>query len=153
MPATHPISVLSTRLAERQVLAPDPYLHREQGRIYNPLTDRSLEPADASWEPLVRLLDDSASIADLGARAREDLAAAGWLIDARDDPSRRHRLMYVSLEAHTVCNQKCYFCPVAYAPRKSYFMPTEFFERIVGELTGYRDTLEGVILSEPETFS
>ncbi len=54
--------------------------------------------------------------------------------------------MYVSLEAHTLCNQKCYFCPVAYAPRKSYFMPTEMFERIVGELTSYRDTLEGVIL-------
>ncbi len=145
-PATHPISVLSTRLAERRILAPDPYLHREPGRIYSPLTDRTLEPGDDGWEPLVRLLDDSASIADLEARVREALVAAGWLIDVREDPSHRHRLMYVSLEAHTVCNQKCYFCPVADAPRKSYFMPTELFERIVGELTAYRDSLEGVVL-------
>ncbi len=144
--ATHPVSALSAGLAQRRVLVPDPYLHRDPERIYNPLTDRALAPGEEGWEPLARLLEGSTSVTDLGARERENLAAAGWLIDAGEDPSHRHRLMYVSLEAHTVCNQKCYFCPVADAPRKSYFMPTELFERIVGELTAYRDTLEGVVL-------
>ena len=62
------------------------------------------------------------------------LSAAGWLLPADEDPSARFLLKYVSLEAHTVCNQSCYFCPVSVAPRESYFMPTELYERIVGEL-------------------
>ena len=52
----------------------------------------------------------------------------------------------MSLEAHTVCNQSCYFCPVSIAPRETYFMPTELYERIVGELAAYRDTIEAVFM-------
>ena len=45
-----------------------------------------------------------------------------------------------------MCNQSCYFCPVSIAPREDYFMPTELYERIVGELAAYRDTIEAVFM-------
>jgi MoaA/NifB/PqqE/SkfB family radical SAM enzyme len=70
----------------------------------------------------------------------------GWLLRGDTEPGREFRLKYVSLEAHTVCNQSCYFCPVSIAPREDYFMPTELYERIVGELAAYRDTIEAVFM-------
>jgi MoaA/NifB/PqqE/SkfB family radical SAM enzyme len=77
---------------------------------------------------------------------RRRLAAEGWLVPVEDDTSARFLLKYVSLEAHTVCNQSCYFCPVSIAPREDYFMPTELYKRIVGELAAWRDTIEAVFM-------
>jgi hypothetical protein len=45
-----------------------------------------------------------------------------------------------------VCNQGCYFCPVAYDPREAYFMPTEQYEEIVDQLAAHRDTIEAVFM-------
>ena len=74
------------------------------------------------------------------------LAADGWLIENGPLLASRFRLKYVSLESHTACNQSCYFCPVSIAPREDYFMPTELYQRIVGELQAYRDTIEAVFM-------
>lgn len=68
----------------------------------------------------------------------------GWLIGPTEDPSNRFLLKYVSLEAHTVCNQS--YSPVSIAPREHHFMPTEMYERIVGELSAYRSTIEAVFM-------
>src|SRR6478672_8393714 len=119
------------------MLRPNPFLHVDADRIYNPLTDRVLVAGDADFAALRAILDGTLSD---GAQ----LEADGWLV--RDDVSRRHRLKIVSLETMTACNQKCYFCPVSIAPREDYDMPVELFERIVGELLPYRDTLESVFL-------
>src|SRR4029453_4192482 len=63
-------------------------------------------------------------------------------------------LRYVSLEAHTDCNQACYFCPVSISPRPSQAMPADLYERIVAQLGEYRQTIETVFMisyNEPTT--
>jgi hypothetical protein len=114
----------------------NPFLHIDAERIYNPLTDRALVIGDPEFAALRQVID--------GGAAGESLAAAGWLV--RGDVSTSYRLKIVSLETMTACNQKCYFCPVSIAPREDYDMPVALFERIVGELTAFRDTLESVFL-------
>jgi MoaA/NifB/PqqE/SkfB family radical SAM enzyme len=114
----------------------NPFLHIDADRIYDPLTDRSLVPGESEYEALRRALN--------GGAIDESLEQGGWLV--RGDVSRAHRLKIVSLETMIACNQKCYFCPVSIAPREDFDMPVALFERIVGELTAYRDTLESVFL-------
>ncbi len=124
----------------------EPFLHVDRGRVYNPLTDRELKTGEAGDGELRRLLR-GASPEGLSGETRRRLAADGWLIPAHGpDPAARFRLKYVSLEAHTVCNQACYFCPVSSRPRPAYFMPTELYDDIVGQLAAHRETIEAVFL-------
>lgn len=124
----------------------NPFLHVDPDRIYDPLTDASLAPGAEGYGRLRDLLSGALAVEDLAAGERAGLALAGWLLPGDADPARRFLLKYVSLEAHTVCNQACYFCPVSIAPRDDYFMPTELYERIVGELAAYSDTIEAVFM-------
>ncbi len=128
--------------ASRDLTVVNPYLHIEDERIYNPLTDRTLTVADALHSPLRAML----SGALLDPTLHDQLRSDGWTVAAEDDLSASFYLKIVSLETHTVCNQKCYFCPVSVAPRDDYYMPTELFERVVNELTAYKSTLEAVFL-------
>jgi Radical SAM superfamily. len=114
----------------------NPFLHVDAERIYNPLTDRAVVVGDPEYDSIRQALN--------GGTADESLERGGWLV--RGDVSRSSRLKIVSLETTIACNQKCYFCPVSIAPREDYDMPVELFERIVGEMTAYRDTLESVFL-------
>lgn len=116
----------------------NPYLHREESRIYNPLTDRSLLPGESAFASF-RAFED-AGVAD------EALVRDGWVVPADADLSRGFHLKIVSLETVTTCNQKCYFCPVSVAPRQDEEMPTGTFERIAGELTDFRGSIDGVFL-------
>jgi hypothetical protein len=119
-----------------------PFLHFGPDRIYNPLNDEMLTLGQPAYEALCRIgagLDADPAL--LGG-----LLAGDWVTAPGADLSRRFHLKYVSLEAHTVCNQACYFCPVSVAPREDYFMPTELYERIVGELAAWRDTIEAVFM-------
>jgi wyosine [tRNA(Phe)-imidazoG37] synthetase (radical SAM superfamily) len=124
----------------------NPFLHVGGDRVYNPLADRTLLDGEPGAAELRGLLAGALAIEGLPAAARARLAAEGWLLPGDAEPARQFRLKYVSLEAHTVCNQSCYFCPVSIAPREDYFMPTELYERIVGDLAAYRDTIEGVFM-------
>jgi sulfatase maturation enzyme AslB (radical SAM superfamily) len=127
-------------------LTANPFLHVEADRVYNPLTDAGLSSADPASAPLRGLLAGATSAAELEPELRGRLAREGWLVPAEEDVSRRYHLKYVSLEAHTLCNQGCYFCPVAYDPREAYFMPTERYEEIVRQLAAHRGTLEAVFM-------
>jgi len=127
-------------------LAVQPLLHVDEDRIYNPVSDRGLEPGDPDFALLSRLAAGEIVASDLAAPDRERLLAGAWLLPPEVDPGRQYLLKYVSLEAHTVCNQACYFCPVSVDPRQDYFMPTETYERIVGELAAWRDTIEAVFM-------
>ena len=124
----------------------NPFLHVGDDRVYNPLTDRTLLRGEPGYEPLRGLLSGTLALDRLTADDRGRLATEGLLMPGDAEPGRAFRLKYVSLEAHTVCNQSCYFCPVSIAPREDYFMPTELYERIVGELAAYRDTIEAVFM-------
>ncbi len=116
----------------------NPFLHIEDDRIYDPLTDRALVPGDPAYARLREYLRDGSS--------DEALEREGWIVREDADLSRRHRLKIVSLELMTSCNQKCYFCPVSIAPREDAVMPEELFLRIVKELTNFRPVLESVFL-------
>jgi hypothetical protein len=125
------------------LLVPSPFLHEEEARIYSPLTDRALEPGDDLWEAFHRVRDGGPEVGrEAIARLREGL----WIVPAGEDLSHRFHLKVVSLEAHSVCNQACYFCPVSVDPRKPYFMPTALYERIVAELSAFRETIDGVCM-------
>ena len=127
------------------MLRPNPFLHIDADRVYDPLTDRSLVPGQAGYDQFRRF--QSTGVSD------GELETEGWLVEERADLSRAHRLKIVSLETTISCNQKCYFCPVSIAPREDYAMPDELFHRIVDELTTY-PTLEAVFLqsyNEPTT--
>ena len=89
---------------------PDPYLHVSRNLCFNPHTDRVLKAGDPGYDLLRSLLGDPERRAGAGSEL-EVLADEGWLIGPDTDPDRLYRLKYISLEAHTVCNQKCYFCP------------------------------------------
>jgi hypothetical protein len=127
----------------------DPFLHVTPERIDNPLTGRTLTPADPAFATLLDLAQGHAQAADPA--VLDHLEADGWLIRrAATDPAdlaRRFRLRIVSIETHTVCNQACYFCPVSIDPRDAAAMADTLFPRIVDQLTAWRDTIEAVFLS------
>ena len=121
-------------------------LHIGRDRVYNPLTDRLLVEGASGYAELRSVLAGEAEVLDLPAAVTAQLTAEGWLVAADVDLSTRYHLKYVSLEAHTVCNQACYFCPVSIAPREPYFMPTELYRSIVAQLAAWRDTIEAVFM-------
>ncbi len=127
-------------------LVPSPFLHVEKARIYNPLTGETLVPGQPAWEVVLALAEGRRSTSTLADEVRESLTEGLWVFEQDHDPSSRFRLKYVSLEAHTVCNQACYFCPVSVNPRPAYFMPTELYERILSELAAFSSTIEAVFM-------
>lgn len=124
----------------------NPFLHVGEDRLYNPLTDKMLMREEPGYAGLRSALSGEMAVEQIPAEERRMLGAGSWLVPGGSEPERSFHLKYVSLEAHTVCNQSCYFCPVSIAPRESYFMPTETYERIVGELSDYRSTIEAVFM-------
>ncbi|HEV8238779.1 MAG TPA: radical SAM/SPASM domain-containing protein [Thermoanaerobaculia bacterium] len=141
---------VSLESPSRTALAPSAFvagsfLHVGRDRVYNPLSDRMLREGDAGYAELREVLAGAAAEA-LPAVTLAGLLADGWLQEAAEDASRRFRLKYVSLEAHTVCNQACYFCPVSVAPREAHFMPMELYRGILGQLGAWRDTIEAVFM-------
>ncbi len=143
--STATLPIVSPRATAAITWQPSPYIHIGPDRVYNPHTDRTLIEGEPGYGVLRHLLATSArglSLAD----ELQPLAEAGWLVDSATDLSRRYRLKYVSLEAHTVCNQSCYFCPVSVDPREKHFMPTETYERIVGEVAALGEPIEAVFM-------
>ncbi len=128
------------------LLALHPFAHIDAERIYHPLTGVALTPGAPGFAEISRLASGLSMVDDLSPEVRARLLAERWLLAEGEDPGQEFRLRIVSLEAHTVCNQSCYFCPVSIAPRDDYFMPTELYERIVRELAGFRDTIEAVFM-------
>lgn len=133
-------------LSSSSRLRVNPYLHIDEEKIYNPFTHQTLAPSDALWAPLRGVVAGETRGASLARGVRESLKKGLWLVTEREDLSRSFHLRYVSLEAHSVCNQACYFCPVSMDPRKATYMPTELYERIVSELREFSDTIDGVAM-------
>ncbi|MEM7480774.1 MAG: radical SAM protein [Acidobacteriota bacterium] len=134
------------RTAPVRPLIRNPYLHIGPEKVYNPLTDRLLEAGMPAFDALWSILRGERTAADLKLEERLALSSGGWLIAEGEDLSKRFLLKYVSLEAHTVCNQSCYFCPVSVDPREAHFMPTELYQRILGELSAFKETIEAVFM-------
>lgn len=124
--------------AEMSDLEINPYLHLDEGRAYNPLTDQTIAAGQAMYSSMLRFFETGS--------ATKELEDEGWVVHRGQDLSHSYRLKLVSLETATACNQKCYFCPVSIAPREDQMMTEAMFASIVEQLTSFRDTLEGVFL-------
>ncbi|MCB1058189.1 MAG: radical SAM protein [Acidobacteria bacterium] len=124
----------------------NPFLHVGEDRLYNPLTDLTLVVDAPHYASLRALQDAEKGLEELPSEVTDALARDGWLVPADEDVSQRYRLKYVSLEAHTVCNQACYFCPVSLDPREDHFMPTETYERIIGQIAELGEPIEAVFM-------
>ena len=123
----------------------DPFLHYEEGAVHSPTTDVTLNEGGSGYSELLALSEGRLTVEALNEKTRGDLAKQGFLSRGDDHQlSKRFYLKYVSLEAHTVCNQACYFCPVSLHPRDAHFMSDAFYEDILKQLEPYRDTIDGV---------
>ena len=131
-------------LPAADLLVAEPFLHYGPERIYNNLTDLFLDSGEPGFQALGDLRSGRLRPAEMPAGLRAELFAAGWLIETAPDLGARFRLKYVSLEASTVCNQGCYFCPVSVARREDHFMSMEMYENIAAQLAEHRSTIEGV---------
>ncbi len=126
--------------------APDPYLHVGDDRIYHPLTDRTMREGEAGYAELRALIAGTLGLAAVAEETLARLRQGEWLTAPDAELDSRFLLKYVSLEAHTVCTQSCYFCPVSLKPRPSYFMPTALYEDILRQLAAWRTTIEAVCM-------
>lgn len=123
----------------------NPFLHLYTHAAINPHTGRGMG-ADHPWYPVLeRIILGGEVVTDLD-EVTLGLAGDDWLIPEHTDLSHHYRLRWVSLEAHTVCNQRCYFCPVSVAPRTAEYMPTELYERIVREVAELDEPIEAVTM-------
>jgi Radical SAM superfamily/Iron-sulfur cluster-binding domain len=122
----------------------EPFLHYGPERIYNTLTEAMLARDEPGFRELNELRRGLLHPADLPAKLRAELFDAGWLVESAADLAGRFRLKYVSLEASTVCNQACYFCPVSVDRRDNHSMTMELYEEILAQLAAHRATIEGV---------
>jgi MoaA/NifB/PqqE/SkfB family radical SAM enzyme len=126
----------------------EPYLNLHWDRIYNPLTNRTILPNDLGYGELRAMASGKRSVDSLSPDLKHLLESEGWIIPhiSNEELSKRFYLKFVSIEANTVCNQECYFCPVSINPREEYFMPIEFYEDILRQLSVYRNTVELVFM-------
>ena len=123
-----------------------PCLHTTVRGLYNPLTHRELVPGGRGFDELMALVQEATRVDSVEDSLRRQLVDDEWLVPEETDIWHRFYLRVVALETHTVCNQACSFCPVAYAPRDPHYMPDELFERIADQLAEYRATLEAIFL-------
>lgn len=135
----------STATSTATVWRIDPYLHIGPDRLYNPHTDLTLQQGEPGYARLRQLVESGAPVGTPEGELKT-LADAGWLVPPGVNADLMFRIKFVSLEAHTVCNQACYFCPVSVAPREPYFMPMETYERIVGEVAALNEPVEAVFM-------
>jgi len=138
------IEQTETRVPAADRLVVEPFLHFGPDRIYNTLTDLFLASGDPGFRELHELREGRLRSGDLPPGLLAELFARGWIIETAANLGGRFRLKYVSLEASTVCNQACYFCPVSVDRREDHFMSMEFYEEIVAQLAAHRSTIEGV---------
>lgn len=132
------------RVPATELLVVEPFLHFGPDRIYNTLTDQFISRDEPGFRELHELRGGRLSPSGLAVNLRAELFAGGWFVESAPDLAGRFRLKYVSLEASTVCNQACYFCPVSVDRREDHFMSMDFYEEIVAQLAAHRATLEGV---------
>lgn len=125
----------------------NPYLHFEMEGFYNPHTDSRLANDHPSHDRLMRLATSGEVLPELRDDEDRGLAEQGWLVAMGDDIHRRYLIKYVSIEALSVCNHGCYYCPVSVAPKKVEKMPTALFERVMGEIAALDHPVEGVSMN------
>lgn len=131
----------------RASLIVEPFLQLHGGIFYNPMRGERLKLSDPLATPLRLLMEGVREVDQLDEVQKRLLLEAGWLIeDGGEDLARRFRLKIATIEASSVCNQACYFCPVSTDRRAAESMSLEFYERVVEQVAQFRETLDGVFM-------
>jgi len=134
------------QMIEQGTLACQPFLHLERKHIYNPLTDRTLNTKMPGYTEIRNLAHGQIALQDIDSALALQLKDQGWLCDPSQDQSQLYHLQFAEVEANTLCNQSCKFCPVSQQPRDRYSMTLDFFENIIQQLAVHRNTLKLVSL-------
>ncbi len=127
-------------------LVANPFIHLGPDRFYHPLTDVTMLEGERGFFELQQVLAGVLDPESIEPTVRELLVEDEWLVSREIDVSKQFLLKYVALEAHTVCNQSCYFCPVSLDPREDHFMPMEQYIDILDQLKAWRETIEAVFM-------
>lgn len=136
---------ISGPLPKKLVL--EPFLQPRGKGFYNPITGAEVQPGDPEETHLRRLWKRVWKVDQIPDSLRRELFDDGWLVeDVGAALAKRFRLRVATLEASTVCNQACYFCPVSTDRRSPETMSMDFYEQIVRNLADFKDTLEGVFM-------
>lgn len=123
----------------------NPFLHSTEQGCYNPLTNRDIRKGTDLYKALSSgdfLRDEVQQGAVF-----ESLIDQQFIVPVDADLSQEYLLKYVSIETHTICNQKCYFCPVSVHTRDRHVMDFDQFERIAAQLTQPHSAFSGVFLN------
>ena len=125
----------------------EPFVQENGEDFYNPMRGETMKSVDPLSTPLRLLKEGLRGVDQLADNQRQSLLRAGWLIeDSGEDLARRFRLKIATVEASSVCNQACYFCPVSTNRRDAESMSLEFYERVVEQVAQFRETLDGVFM-------
>ena len=122
----------------------EPFLHFENDRIYNPITDKTIQQQHPHYESIIncRRLGVDHINNDLIIQLLDN----DWIVKDKGNLLSRFLLKVVSLEGNTHCNQRCFFCPVSENPKPIHTMPLDQYEEIVQQLAQYKDTIEGLFM-------
>ena len=126
--------------------APSPYLHLGPDAIHNPHTGLELRSGDAGFAYLRRWMQDGSLPVAEPTDAMSGYVQDRWLVPSDHRLDYEYHLKYVQLEAHTVCNQSCYFCPVSIAPREAHSMEMDFYRDIARQVAELDQPIEAVFM-------
>ncbi len=125
----------------------EPYTSPVGEAFFNPLANTVMTREDPLYVALEALYFQQESLDDLLPSTRGALREHQWITGYRTDWDRRFCLTYASLEASSLCNQSCVFCPVSVAPRPHHQMGLDRYRAIAEQLAVHRDTLRGVFMN------
>ncbi|MFH1176686.1 MAG: radical SAM/SPASM domain-containing protein [Acidobacteriota bacterium] len=113
-----------------------PFLRRFPDHVESLLSGAVVGATDGIWSVLqvARGGEIFAPAADLAPADRLRLVEGGFLVADPLAASHSSRLLYANIETCSVCNHRCGFCPVSWAPRPKEEMPQDLFERIVDQV-------------------
>ena len=123
----------------------NPFLHTGVNGHYNPLNDHAVAKGTPEFDLLNEIEQIQGDVAQ--AEVFQNLVERQFIVPADADLSQQYLLKYVSIETHTVCNHKCYFCPVSVHTRARRFMHFALFENIARQLAQEFAGIDGVFLN------
>ncbi len=126
--------------------SPSPYLHVGDDAIYNPHTDSTITEGDPHYSFLRQWTEHGSPPVAGKTEEMGPLIESAWVVRSDHDLDNQYRIKYVQLEAHTVCNQSCYFCPVSLAPRAAHSMSMELYEDIARQIAELGEPIESVFM-------
>lgn len=114
-------------------LTVNPFVRRQGAAIENILTGTTVDIDTGPGRALNALVEAGRfgiDARDLSSRDRKVLAEGGFLLPSSENVFARSNLKYLSLETNSICNHRCFFCPVSVDPLPLREMGLETVEKL-----------------------